>query len=939
MELLYPKIHMIITRISQEETMMLDTSGTKRKIIKKSAYLLFLLVPILLYLPYLIGGSEVPGTTDLVQYAVDTKYTVQCLQSGRLPQWNHYLSNGIPQAGILNFYIVADLFFLLPVKEAVLMFFVFHLFIGGLFFFMYLRECRCSALVSFVFAIIFQCSIQINGMRRMHPGIIAAICLFPVIMFLVRRFFNTRRTGWLCLSAAVCAVQASSMQQYSIYAGLVLAIYILLFCIHEKYKVIEIIKKGILWVAVYAGIFAYVLLPVTSVLREYSEHGSSSISFGTFRSFSVHPVKLIQMILPDFFGERYMPLGIFNSSEMDIELYLGIFVFILAAAAAIRGRKRFEVRAGLVCAVFAFLYAAIAHIPGLNQLVYRLPLLGGFRCAGRMLYIFYFFAFSLAAFGLEDSFRNTRFEGQTQWMKKTAGVFVKGIALCFAAGLFYTCFAVGAEQRVQYFSDLQQKFFRPLCFAGIIFAVLLLLRKEKIAGRVFSLQWKRYAACAAVLAVTLAEVLPYSLDSETTDLAEVWEGDETVEQLMKDDGNYKIWTALDYVQPAYVNAVSQNKNLLYGFDAINAYTAFNNPLMFRYFKNLEGDGAEMNSSGLASGSVNALTNIVFQNDLLSMMGVRYVLDESGVIERVHGRTYNRKKKAVKVVSGENLKIDVGTAGGVGEVAGGLQGNVCYKISFKVNEEDNRHLTYLAVDLYGGVNYDLESQHIGIAATREDNEYEAYVFSDYAELANEEIRMRILVQADEGVEAVRVEDCDVTMYELAETYRCVGEDEKGTKIYENPNAKELLYVPERTKKMKRFTDIYDDYESYRLDTTAYVNRKGSRLGEAQTDVHVLSYENDSVTAEVRADGDTYVCFSQNYSPHWSAEVDGVEQKVDMVNGLIMGIEIPEGQHTVVFTYRDPSYAAGALVTGVTVVVLAGGILVGRRRRKKGGLDHD
>lgn len=911
---------------------MFYTRGTRGNLIKISSVTLFLLVPVLLYLPYLVNGSEVPGTTDLVQYAVDTKYTVWCLQNGGLPKWNHYLSNGIPQAGILNFYIIADLFFLLPVKEAVLMFFMFHLFIGGLFFYLYLSECRCQALVSLVFAVIFQCSVQINGMRRMHPGIIAAICLFPVIMFFVRKFFNTGRTGWLCLSAAVCAVQASSMQQYSIYACLVLAVYILLFCIHEQYKGIEIVKKGILWVAVYAGVFAYVLLPVASVLREYSEHGSSSISFGTFCSFSVHPVKLIQMILPDFFGERYMPLGIFHSSEMDIELYLGIFVLILAAA-AIRGSRRFEVRAGFFCAVFAFAYAAVAHIPGLNQLVYRLPLLGGFRCAGRMLYIFYFFVFSLAAFGLNDSFGSAGFEGRTKWMKKMAGVIVKGIALCFAAGLFYTCFAVEPEQRVQYFSDLHQKFFLPLCYAGIIFAVVLCLGKEKIAGRVFSMRWKRYAACAAVLAVTLAEVLPYSLDAETTDLAQVWDADETVERLMKDDGNYKIWTALDYVQPAYVNAVSQNKNLIYGFDAINAYTAFNNPLMFRYFKNLEGDGAEMNSSGLASGSVNALTNLVFQNDLLSMMGVRYILDECGVIERVHGRTFNRKKEAVPVVSGGNLNIDLGTDGGVKEVAGGLQGNVCYKIHFTINEEDNRHLTYLAVDLYGGVNYDLESQHIGIPATREDNEYEAYLFSDYAELANEDIRMRILVQAEDGVAAVRVEDCDVTMYELTETYRCVGEDEKGTKIYENPNAKELLYVPERTKRMKRFTDIYDKYESYRLDTTAYVDREGSRLGGVQTDVHVSSYENDSVTAEIVSDGDTYVCFSQNYSPHWSAEVDGVEQKVDMVNGLIMGIEIPEGKHTVVFTYRDRSYEAGAAVTGVTVIVLAGGILIGRRRRKR------
>ena len=55
---------------------MFYTRGTRGNLIKISSVTLFLLVPVLLYLPYLVNGSEVPGTTDLVQYAVDTKYTV-----------------------------------------------------------------------------------------------------------------------------------------------------------------------------------------------------------------------------------------------------------------------------------------------------------------------------------------------------------------------------------------------------------------------------------------------------------------------------------------------------------------------------------------------------------------------------------------------------------------------------------------------------------------------------------------------------------------------------------------------------------------------------------------------------------------------------------------------------------------------------------------------
>lgn len=55
-------------------------------------------------------------------------------------------------------------------------------------------------------------------------------------------------------------------------------------------------------------------------------YGSSQTTYDTFRSYSLHPVKLIQMIYPEFFGEKYQAMGANYSSEMDIELYLGIFV-------------------------------------------------------------------------------------------------------------------------------------------------------------------------------------------------------------------------------------------------------------------------------------------------------------------------------------------------------------------------------------------------------------------------------------------------------------------------------------------------------------------------------------------------------------------------------------------------------------------------------------
>lgn len=903
-----------------------------RRRMKKLGFLVFIIIPVLIYIPYYLNG-ELPGSKDLIQYFSGKTYFSECLLNGEFPQWNHYLANGMPQAGISNFNLTNLFLLFLPLKQAVYVFFITQLFVGSFFFYLYLRECRCSYLVSMVLAVIYECSIQINGLRKNHPMVIASICLFPVIMFLVRKFFNTLQNRWLCLSAVIAGIQATVMQQYSVYAALILFVYILIFCVHEKMRVSEIIKKGIMWCVIYVGIFAYILLPTLSILREYAQYGSFSVSYGTFKSFSVHPVKLLQMIIPEFFGEIYMPIGIEYSSERDIELYLGIFVLLIAIAGVVKGRKKMEIRVGLICATLAFLYAAIAHIPVLNQIVYRIPVLGSFRCAGRMLYIFYFFMFSLAAQGLEKLFEKGIFTEQVKWMKKMmTGLFI-GILICIAAGLLFTFFMAVPEQQTEYFSNLQNKFFYPLCYSGIIAVVLWLLLKKEIGNRIFRMKWKRYVACVTVLVITLAEVLPYSLNVEPADVDQVQGTDEVVKELMDRDGNYKIWTALDHVEPEYESAISLNKNQLQGISTINAYTAYNNPLVFRYFKNFDGDGAEFNSSGLMTGSANALTNLVFQNDLLSMMGIRYVIDSSHVIENTGGRTYDSKREAVRLVSDADMQIDVGETGGVGEVVNGIQGNVCYKISFTVNQEDNMHLSYLAVDLYGGMGYDLESQQKGIAVTEDDNEYEAYLFSDNAELATEDIRLRILVQAD--TERIRIESCEVSMYQLAETYQYVGEDESGTKVYENPNVRELLYFPKRIRRMKAFDNIYEDYEKYDLDTTAYVDRKSCKLKGIQSSVEILSHQTNSLTAEVTSDDETYLCFSQNYSSNWSVKIDDNEQKVDMVNGLIMGTEIPAGRHKVVFTYNDSSYAIGYSITAVTIIVLLGCYIVSWVRRRRFG----
>jgi hypothetical protein len=76
-------------------------------------------------------------------------------------------------------------------------------------------------------------------------------------------------------------------------------------------------------------------------------------------------------------------------------------------------------------------------------------------------------------------------------------------------------------------------------------------------------------------------------------------------------------------------------------------------------------------------------------------------------------------------------------------------------------------------------------------------------------------------------------------------------------------------------------------------------------------------------------------SENWYPGWMATIDGRPGVVARADYTLMGIPLPAGARRVELSFNDPVYARGKLVTlislGLTLVLIAGGILMERRRR--------
>ena len=95
--------------------------------------------------------------------------------------------------------------------------------------------------------------------------------------------------------------------------------------------------------------------------------------------------------------------------------------------------------------------------------------------------------------------------------------------------------------------------------------------------------------------------------------------------------------------------------------------------------------------------------------------------------------------------------------------------------------------------------------------------------------------------------------------------------------------------------------------------------------------------EKIVLSVQADAEAFLVLSEVYYPlRWKARVDGKEQQVFKVNGLLRGITVPEGEHEIVYSFDRRSFENGrklslaAFIVGL-LLVGTGGPGLGKWRR--------
>ncbi len=89
------------------------------------------------------------------------------------------------------------------------------------------------------------------------------------------------------------------------------------------------------------------------------------------------------------------------------------------------------------------------------------------------------------------------------------------------------------------------------------------------------------------------------------------------------------------------------------------------------------------------------------------------------------------------------------------------------------------------------------------------------------------------------------------------------------------------------------------------------------------VQILEYQIQKIKLKVKASGNNLLFLSETWYPRWKCFIDGKEVPIIKANYVFRAVVVPEGEHEVIFVYKDDKFELGSKISFVlsSAVVLA------------------
>jgi hypothetical protein len=423
------------------------------------------------------------------------------------PQWSPYLQGGLPYIGAMHgdiFYPTFLLRMLVGTAQAITWEFPIHLFLAGLFTYLFLRAWRLPFFAAVIGGLAYMLSGSIAGYASPgHDGKLFVSALFPLTLHLLTRGIRDGR-GWAWGAFAIAVGLAvlsphPQLLQYMLLAAGAFSLYLAL-ATHDgvgKLAGATAVKR-LAFAA--GGVVLGLMIGAIQFLPAFAYKPWSPRAAGhdwaTATSYSFPIEETINAYLPQFSGilDNYWGQNIIHFHSD----YFGVVVLVLMGAAFGAGAHKSFKRFWVVTGIVAMLWAYGGHTP-FYHLAMLVPYTRYLRAPSTMIYVTTFAVAVLAAIGAERVLRKQVSRKYAPAWAIAAGVFaifmsIGGYRLLVSAAMGFVGMAFDAgirDQILQYyrFADRAEAnatsailgAWRSFAFVGLTAAIVWAYLADKLA--------------------------------------------------------------------------------------------------------------------------------------------------------------------------------------------------------------------------------------------------------------------------------------------------------------------------------------------------------------------------------------------------------------------------------------------------------------------------
>lgn len=912
-----------------------------KKVLKEDIYKTVLCLSIIIFLPLLFFYNGkflenlIEGYEGLIYFFPSRVLTSRIIEGGSLPLWDPYTACGFPLLGSLEpacFYPFNFLFLYLPPLLAYIFLIYIHYSLAGIFTFLYLRELKISWTAALFSGITFMFSsflITHLGHTTYHN---ASIWL-PLIVFCLEKIRQNFSFNFFILGSFAFAFQIlSGGIQVCFYTAIVVILYSLFFW---KYNQEQFwIKKRFMWLTITISILllgillsAIQILPTLELLERTTR---SKISYNYFSNYPLEPEMLLLFFFPYLFGALFpgfYPIAYWGrSSTTEACGYTGILPLCFATIAFLSLRKKdLNVKFWTFMGILAIILAMGRIFSFLNYITYGLPIYNLFRAPGRWLLVYNFAIAVLSGIGL--NFLISYSQEHLSKIKHTIKLFSKTLALLILAvcGFIITCQVLLIKspfwQRYsKNFSFKNPAIYIPLIIILLSIGVLNFLKKKKdrrfIAYIILILIFfdlyffghffnqREYFVENLIKPEKFRPTVKYILESE--------KDSKIPNYRIVSEGFIQTKEGLDLIYP--------NTNVMYPICSVNTFNA----LILKEYRDL----LKMHEVEFF---IPRFKPLFINNKILSLLNVKYIIKTLFCSREIRLTSVQRISKFIHLKPHSDYQVDIfvrkeglPTDDLIVGVCGSYFGNpqIKFIIRPKDLELESKEFSFRfnSRDILGGETY----LKIFTSST-------VPIIIDRIQLVEVgETRENLLFEKIDPEEIVR---------NGSPLYHKKYEDGLVT-VIENKNVLPRAYMVSKVRPVVDFQQansiLWDEVDSFDPHKEALVETEELPfvLGEDKGVVcKIIDYQPNQIIIQSDSSENSFLVLADTYYPGWMAYIDGIETKVYRTNGILRGVFIPKGEHTIKFIYRPKSFKYGVTISIITFFILMGTFLSYQIKQKR------